>query len=117
MEAAARDPPLKLIVDVLAVAVAVPPQVFVKFGVAAIRIPPGRTSVKLIPVRALAPAVVFAIVKVNVLVLPTESGLLLNDFEIVGGGGLGQPEMITLSIKALALAFCEVLAPVKYRRK
>lgn len=83
---AASEPPVKVIVDVPAVAVAVPPQEFVRLGVEAMRRPSGRTSVKLIPVRALAPKVVLEIVKVKVLLLPTDTGLVPKDFETVGGG-------------------------------
>ena len=63
-----------------------------------IKSPPGKTSVKLTPFNALFPAVVLAIAKINVLVPPTAMGSVPKDFEMVGGGGFGQPDMMTLSI-------------------
>ena len=59
--------------------------------------PPGRTSVKLTPLSALFPALLLAIAKVSVLVPPTTMGSVPKDFEMVGGGGFGQPDMMTVS--------------------
>lgn len=113
---AASVPAFKAIVDVPAVAVTVPPQVLVKpFGVL-ITSPPGSTSVKLTPVRALLPEVVLEIVKVNVLALPVEMGLVPKAFEIAGGGGFAQPVMVTSSRYTMELldeGLPEYCAPTK----
>ena len=112
---AASEPPVRLMVEVFAAAVAVPPQVLVKLGVDAMSSPPGSTSVKLKPVRAVAPEVVLEIVKVKVLLLPTTTGSVPKDFEMVGGGGFGQPVIVTLSRKMVSSVLLP--APTKKIRK
>jgi hypothetical protein len=88
-------------VEVPAVAVTVPPQEFVSpLGVLIMR-PPGRTSEKLTPVKFVAPVAVLEIVKVKSLAPFTVTEAGLNDFEIVGTGGVEQPEIVTLSRKTV----------------
>ena len=79
-------PPLRLMVCVPASAVIVPVHVPPKPLGVLIANPPGRTSVKLTPVRA-AEAFGLVRVKVNVLAEPTEMGLVPNDLEMVGTVG------------------------------
>lgn len=102
---AAIAAPLRLIVEVPAVAVigAVPkPQVVPRpLGVAISR-PPGRTSEKLTPVKALALG--FVMLKVSGVVPPCTMGVVVNDFASVGGSGRGQPRITTSSRTIVAAA-------------
>jgi len=84
LEPAVRLAPLKLTVDEPAVAVAVPPQEFVKLGVAATTKPAGSESVKLTPVNVVA---VFGLLmeNVNVVELPVKIGFAVNTFWMTGG--------------------------------
>lgn len=96
-EFAASEPPLRLIVLVPAAAVTVPVQVEERELGVSITKPPGKTSVKLTPVRALEPDAVLFTVRLRVLELPVPILVGTNDLEMVGTGGVGQPLMTTSS--------------------
>ena len=81
---AAKLAPLKLTVDDPAVAVAVPPQEFVRPGVAATTKPAGRLSVNAIPVSVVA-VLGFVMEKLSVVLLPVKIGFAVNAFWITGG--------------------------------
>ena len=113
--------PLKLIMEVLAVAVVVPPvrvptvqEVANPFGLATNN-PVGRVSEKPTPVNAV---VVLGLVRVNrsVLVLPCGMGEVRKLFESVGSTGRGQPLILMLSIYNTPLDGV-VFAPAALMRK
>lgn len=84
VEPAAKLAPLKLTEDEPAVAVAVPPQVFVNAGVAETSKPLGRESVNPTPVNAVA-ALGLLMDRVNVVEFPVKIGLAVKDLLITGG--------------------------------
>jgi hypothetical protein len=102
-EFAARLTPLKLTVAEPAAAVAVPPQVFVKAGVAATTNPAGSASLKFTPVNAVA-VLGLLMDNVSVVELPVKMGLAANALLITGGS-------ITVR-EAVPMPLAVVLGPV-----
>lgn len=97
--------PLRLIVELPALAVIsvtglIELHVVVTFGVAAMTKPPGRTSEKLTPDKAVALG--FVMSKVSVLAVPCTMVGGVNAFASVGSSGRGQPFMIILSRNIVA---------------
>ena len=82
---AAMEPPVRLMLVAFAVAVKVPPQLLVAFGVLATVSPEGKLSLTATPVSATGLVAGLVMVRVSVEVPPARMGEVPNPLVIVGG--------------------------------
>jgi hypothetical protein len=110
---AATEPPLKLILFALAVAVSVPPHVVEAVGTVAFCKPTGYVSEKAIPVRALF-RFGLDIVNVSVDVPPARIGLGENNFEMLGGSRIVKDALALPVDPVLVPPFVEDINPLTF---
>ena len=108
---AARLPPLNDTEPGFPFVAATEPLHWALAGVEATVIPVGKVSVKAIPVSAIAPACVFAIVIVSVEVPPLAIGFGLNALLMVTLGGVLTAVVVVLASHASPVALVQLVSP------